>query len=126
MASTRCYVGKRRTSTGQEWEVCHVDGRGRPFVLDPRHDLANHSPDGFSWGFSGSGPAQLALAILAHYFTNLDNRRAYTRKAAEHKALQLYQTFKAAVIAAMDQESDWTLTAADVDSGIAAAEGIMR
>jgi Family of unknown function (DUF6166) len=23
----------------------------------------NHSPDGFSWGFNGSGPSQLALAI---------------------------------------------------------------
>ncbi len=26
--------------------------------------LRNHSPDGFSWGYGGSGPAQLALAIL--------------------------------------------------------------
>ena len=24
----------------------------------------NHSPDGFNWGYEGSGPAQLALAIL--------------------------------------------------------------
>lgn len=24
----------------------------------------NHSPDGFNWGYGGSGPAQLALAIL--------------------------------------------------------------
>lgn len=24
----------------------------------------NHSPDGFAWGYGGSGPAQLALAIL--------------------------------------------------------------
>lgn len=23
----------------------------------------NHSPDGFNWGYGGSGPAQLALAI---------------------------------------------------------------
>lgn len=27
----------------------------------------NHSPDGFNWGYSGSGPAQLALAILMRY-----------------------------------------------------------
>ncbi|MDD5411127.1 MAG: DUF6166 domain-containing protein [Methylobacter sp.] len=26
--------------------------------------LLNHSPDGFQWGYSGSGPAQLALALL--------------------------------------------------------------
>ncbi len=24
----------------------------------------NHSPDGFSWGYGGSGPAQLALAVM--------------------------------------------------------------
>src|SRR5204863_5783137 len=26
--------------------------------------VINHSPDGFAWGYGGSGPAQLALAIL--------------------------------------------------------------
>ena len=25
--------------------------------------VRNHSPDGFAWGYGGSGPAQLALAI---------------------------------------------------------------
>jgi hypothetical protein len=25
--------------------------------------ISNHSPDGFNWGYAGSGPAQLALAI---------------------------------------------------------------
>jgi hypothetical protein len=35
-------------------------------LLDPRasQQVMNHSPDGFNWGYSGSGPAQLALAIL--------------------------------------------------------------
>lgn len=33
--------------------------------LSPAKSLArrNHSPDGFNWGYAGSGPAQLALAI---------------------------------------------------------------
>ena len=31
----------------------------------PLHlDVRNHSPTGFAWGYSGSGPAQLALALL--------------------------------------------------------------
>ena len=30
-------------------------------------DLARHSPTGFSWGYRGSGPAQLALALLLDY-----------------------------------------------------------
>lgn len=33
--------------------------------LNPRYDLFNHSPDGYEWGYGGSGPAQLALALLA-------------------------------------------------------------
>jgi hypothetical protein len=34
--------------------------------LDPERSLKarNHSPDGFNWGYGGSGPAQLALAIM--------------------------------------------------------------
>ena len=36
-------------------------------LLDLRLDLHNHSPDGFEWGYCGSGPAQLALAILADH-----------------------------------------------------------
>lgn len=34
-------------------------------TLQWRHDLYNHSPDGFNWGYCGSGPAQLALALTA-------------------------------------------------------------
>lgn len=35
--------------------------------LDAHNDLANHSSDGFEWGYSGSGPTQLAFAILFEY-----------------------------------------------------------
>lgn len=33
--------------------------------LDPRpsQKFRNHSPDGFNWGYGGSGPSQLALAV---------------------------------------------------------------
>ena len=46
-----------------DW-FCEVTFDGR--VLDPKPSqrLRNHSPDGFAWGYAGSGPAQLALAIL--------------------------------------------------------------
>jgi hypothetical protein len=30
----------------------------------PSQALYSHSPDGFEWGYSGSGPAQLGLAVL--------------------------------------------------------------
>ena len=50
----------------------------------------NHSPDGFNWGYGGSGPAQLALAILLK-FTDKDT------------ALYFYQDFKWEVIAKLPQ-----------------------
>ena len=39
-----------------------LDGK----ILSPERSLKvyNHSPTGFSWGYLGSGPAQLALAIM--------------------------------------------------------------
>jgi Family of unknown function (DUF6166) len=42
--------------------LVRVDGE----VLTPgrSHAVWNHSPDGFECGYAGSGPAQLALAIL--------------------------------------------------------------
>jgi len=30
----------------------------------PSRKIRNHSPDGFNWGYGGSGPSQLALAIV--------------------------------------------------------------
>lgn len=32
--------------------------------LEKSFRITDHSPDGFQWGYSGSGPAQLAAAIL--------------------------------------------------------------
>lgn len=65
--------------------------------LDPRHDLCNHSPDGFEFGYGGSGPAQLALAICADVLED------------DKQALEIYQDFKWAVIATIPT-SAWMLT----------------
>jgi hypothetical protein len=35
-----------------------------PLTPDYSLTLRNHSPTGFEWGYAGSGPAQLALALL--------------------------------------------------------------
>lgn len=87
------YQGKR--SYGQ----CFVTVDGR--ALDPRFDLRFHSPDGFEWGYSGSGPAQLALALLADHLSD------------DAEALRLYQEFKSKTVAGFPRES-WTLTGAQI------------
>ncbi len=60
--------------------VCKRDPSGRPLVNVP-HRIVRHSPDGFEWGYGGSGPAELALNILALF-------------VGEEKAYPLHQDFK--------------------------------
>lgn len=72
------------------------DGRNDPLKL--RLDLRNHSPTGFNWGYAGSGPAQLALAILAD-FTGSDDL-----------AQVIYQDFKFAIIATLNGDLNWSFT----------------
>ncbi|HMF28341.1 MAG TPA: DUF6166 domain-containing protein, partial [Candidatus Cybelea sp.] len=59
----KSYCGDRRTDGTVRVMVTEP---GKPdYELPLRLDLYNHSPDGFEIGYGGSGPAQLALAILA-------------------------------------------------------------
>ena len=41
---------------------------GKILTPNKSQKVWNHSPDGFNWGYSGSGPAQLALAICLHLY----------------------------------------------------------
>lgn len=61
-----------------------IDGRRLSPISSQK--LRNHSPDGFNWGYGGSGPSQLALALLLHFYD--------PAVANEH-----YQAFKWDVIA---------------------------
>jgi len=65
--------------------------------LPPRLDLIPHSPTGFGWGYGGSGPAQLALALLAHAF------------GSDEVALRYYQRFKEDVVTPLPGETGWFL-----------------
>lgn len=59
------------------------------------HRYVYHSPDGFEWGYYGSGPAELALNLLA-FFIGVKN-------ATEGG---LYQRFKEVFVAALSQRVD--------------------
>ena len=71
-----------------------------------------HSPDGFEMGYEGSGPADLALAILVDYFGERPPRDGYqspkfSQWTVKSKAWKLHQPFKRAFIAKLGAE--WTL-----------------
>lgn len=55
----------------------------------------NHSPTGFEWGYNGSGPAQLAYAILRTYF---EIAAGMTPERARALAQKEYYEFKDAVV----------------------------
>jgi hypothetical protein len=58
--------------------------------------LMNHSPTGFAWGYGGSGPVQLALAILLKFVN-------------ESTARSLHQDFRREVIAQLDGKQPFCL-----------------
>ena len=76
------------------------DGEVR--FLNPRNDLINHSPDGLSWGYAGSGPAQLALAMLMEVLNDWE------------RVQPIYQRFKGHFVARIPQHINWTADGADV------------
>lgn len=100
------YLGRIEQKTGER-VVYRVRADGLCAPLNPRFDLRNHSPTGFQWGYGGSGPAQLALALLADYLKD------------DERAQQLYQDFKWRVIAALPQSTGWTLAPEEIDAALA-------
>ncbi len=87
--------------TQEKWFEVWKDGK--PFSHKRSLKIRNHSPDGFAWGYHGSGPAQLALGIL------LEVTDAATAELA-------YQDYKGSVIGMLPKEegSTWELTSEQV------------
>jgi len=104
---TRTYFSEEPASGAGPVDVfvrCPAAGRRK---LDPRLDLARHSPSGFSWGYRGSGPAQLALAVTADAL-------------GDERALAAYQDFKDDVVAPRDEDAAFLSTSAAVEAWAAA------
>ncbi|MGB9648263.1 MAG: DUF6166 domain-containing protein [Stellaceae bacterium] len=101
--SRKMYTGRRGPQGCVVWVI---DASGKRKPLNPRQELRNHSPTGFEWGYGGSGPAQLALAILAEHLG--DDRAALSR----------YQRFKWACIAQICG-ANWSLSSEEIDNCLA-------
>ena len=97
-------------------EVVIVDADGSTTQLKPERSQAviNHSPDGFNWGYGGSGAGQLALAILLE----ITNNEAVT--------LAYYQDFKGQFIATINsQHTDWEIHEEEIIAWLA-ARGVVK
>ncbi len=76
------------------------DGFPQKLSPDASLKLCDHAPGGFQWGYTGSGPAQLALAILFDVTGNPE------------LSLSLYQDFKFDVVASWGDE--WEMTSREI------------
>lgn len=89
---------------GQETGGCEVvvrTGDGEEEQLDPKFDEVRHSPDGFQWGYRGSGPSQLSFALLADtHGVNI--------------AHDMYKQFMKDVIASFTQGDDFVLSEGEI------------
>lgn len=106
----KVYIGERREN-GETVVTVGTEGVGLGVPLDPRFDLYSHSPTGFEWGYAGSGPAQLALAICADFLGD------------DQRARRVYQEFKENVIAPLEDDI-WGFTEVFLREQIALIEGV--
>jgi hypothetical protein len=95
----KTYTGYRqRNASGHPTAftvIVHEPGQAaRP--LDLRHDLRCHSSE-FNWGYGGSGPAQLALALAADVLGD------------DEAAQEIYQRLKFRVVGRLGEDG-WLLT----------------
>ncbi len=94
----KIYTGKR-TANGTRVVV----RAATPVDQVARYELPHierHSPDGFEWGFEGSGPMDLAYAILSDF-------------VSPSLADAAYRPFAHQVIASLPNR-EWTITAEQI------------
>jgi hypothetical protein len=99
----------RGTRNEEGCEVVVLEEGKPPRPLDPRLDLRNHSPTGVEWGYGGSGPAQLALALAADVLGD------------DEKAMSVYQRLKFKFIGGLPHEG-WEVTEDRLRAAIDAVE----
>ena len=92
----KTYRGKRILDT----HYTEVSVNNVALPLQPSLKIRNHSPTGFEWGYKGSGPSQLALAILLDCLGDKD------------MALKYYHKFKGAFVSKC--EDSWEITEDDI------------
>lgn len=91
-------ITRREEDDEQSGDVCCTVRdtlSGEEYQLTPEASLrvVNHSPTGFEFGYGGSGPAQLALAILLDILNT---------EPENELAIHLHQRFKVKFIAPQD------------------------
>ena len=102
---TRTYRGE--IVDGQAVVTVDTGSRRR----DLRH-IVKHSPTGFGWGYGGSGPADLALSLLADALGERPSEQQL--RWGTCRAWTLHQPFKWDVVSRWARDGVWQLTQAEI------------
>jgi hypothetical protein len=92
-------------------EHVFVAREGHVRFLDPRYELETFSPDGLSWGYAGSGPSQLAIAMLMEVLGDWS------------RVKRLWPRFLDHFVVKVPRGANWTADGADVLAVALAIEG---
>lgn len=106
------YYARRVSDCGHQPVFKKILPDGRFAELSPKasQKLWNHSPDGFQWGYGGSGPAQLALALLLDATSDPDLAGTF------------HQPFKWRFVAAW--RSEWSITSREILDWVKAQQAL--
>ena len=83
----------RKTDTGC---IVELDNEGYvpQLSLEKSLQVVDHSPTGFQWGYKGSGPTQLAAAILHEVTDDPETTRGYYQLFKSDHVSQWEDTFE--------------------------------
>lgn len=104
--------GERDDTSGPKWVT--VDGQPLPYVHFDRSGYVIADPVGhFSWGYTGRGPANLALSILADYFGETPLSGEARREVRQ--AWKYHYNFKMDFVAWFEKKS-WEISSWAIDA----------
>jgi len=98
VSESKCYAGER--VLGRAVVTVHVLSSAGVSSYPLAHAV-RHSPDGFNWGYPGSGPSDLARSLLMDCL-------------GADPTPQLYHGFKEHFIAGLPQDAGWQIDEAAI------------
>jgi hypothetical protein len=81
----------------------------------PLEHHVRHSPGGFSWGYPGSGPSELARCILLDHYGLPGNAGMYWDSP---RLPVSYQQFKFDVTARLHENEPWSISAQEIEEWV--------
>ena len=109
------YIGQRPADDDVgDCKVVVITASGHSYLLP---HMVHHSPNGFEWGYLGSGASDLALSILQDHFGESKVVTIFRGKVGR-RAWELHQRFKFQMLQELGHYA-WCLTTDHIETWLA-------